>query len=352
MPRNSYRVIQWATGHLGKVAIRHFSQNPAFELVGVLVTNPDKVGKDAGEIAGSGPTGVIATADVEAIIGMEADCVYYAPAQADLEVICRLLRSGKNLVMASSYFYPDERSRADFEKVEAACRDGGTSFHAAGIHPGFAGDLLPLTLARIASRVDAVHVYEVVIALTELEGYIEMFGFGSPVEGFAERPNPLDHGAPIFAQSMAMIVEGLGKKIEKVTTKVTVAPALKDIPNSDGVIKAGTVAAQHHEWTAWVDGKPLVVFHELYTMGDEFVEPGWALGRNRYRIVIEGDPPTELTLEGGAAADGRHVSHPGYTWTAMAGINVIPDVCDAKPGVHTILDLGVARPRGLVRPAS
>ena len=31
-----YRVVQWATGHVGKVAIRHFVRNPANELVGVL----------------------------------------------------------------------------------------------------------------------------------------------------------------------------------------------------------------------------------------------------------------------------------------------------------------------------
>lgn len=349
MPKTTYRVIQWATGHLGKVGIRHFTENPAFELVGVLVTNPEKVGKDAGEIAGIGRTGVIATDDAQAITAMDADCVYYTPARVDIEVICRLLRSGKNVVTASSYFYPDARSRADFDRIEAACREGGVSFHAAGIHPGFAGDLLPLTLARLASRVDKVHVHEVVIALSELEGYLKMFGFGGEVEGFASRPNPLDAGAPIFAQSMAMIVEGLGKTIEKVTTAVTVAPALKDVATSEGVVAAGTVAAQHHEWTAWVDGKPFVVFHELYTLGDEYVGPDWAFGRNRYRIILEGDPPTELTLEGGAAPDGSHAPHPGYTWTAMAGINLIPDVCDAAPGVHTLLDLGVARPRGLVR---
>ena len=42
------RVIQWATGSIGQIAIRHFADNPAFELVGVLVTSPAKAGRDAG----------------------------------------------------------------------------------------------------------------------------------------------------------------------------------------------------------------------------------------------------------------------------------------------------------------
>ncbi len=65
MSERTYRVIQWATGVVGQAALRHFIENPAFELAGVLVYNPDKVGKDAGELVGLPPTGVIATDDVE-----------------------------------------------------------------------------------------------------------------------------------------------------------------------------------------------------------------------------------------------------------------------------------------------
>ena len=58
MTQKNYRVIQWCTGVVGKAALQHFIENPIFELVGVLVTNPEKVGKDAGELVGLSPTGV------------------------------------------------------------------------------------------------------------------------------------------------------------------------------------------------------------------------------------------------------------------------------------------------------
>ena len=46
MSQKTYRVIQWATGTVGKVALQHFIENPLIELVGLFVTNPEKLGKD------------------------------------------------------------------------------------------------------------------------------------------------------------------------------------------------------------------------------------------------------------------------------------------------------------------
>lgn len=58
---------QWGVGNVGTVALRHFVGNPAYEVVGVLCNRPEKVGKDAGELVGAAPIGVLATTDKEAI---------------------------------------------------------------------------------------------------------------------------------------------------------------------------------------------------------------------------------------------------------------------------------------------
>lgn len=353
MADKRYKVIQWATGRLGKIAIRHFAEDPRFELVGCYVSNPEKRGRDAGEIAEIGPLGVTAT-DVDAIISAEADCVYYAPARADVEMICRLLRSGKNVVTSTSFFYPTTDFQEPFVAIAAACREGGTSFHGSGIHPGFAGDLLPLTLSRIVGRVDCVHVYEFVNFLdgdTNPLYHLEPMGFGLTPEAFHARPNMLSGAVQIFAQSMAMIAEGLGRQIEEVTTKDDLAFAVGDIVLPGARIPAGTVAAQHHEWTGWCNGAPLVVFHAYYTIGNEGIEPDWNCGNTRYRVVIDGNPPTELTLEG-AKMSGGPTTHPGYVWTAMAAVNAIPAVCDATAGVLSHKDLGLVTASGQVRGGS
>ncbi|MDB6106504.1 MAG: dihydrodipicolinate reductase, partial [Gammaproteobacteria bacterium] len=156
-----------------------------------------------------------------------------------------------------------------------------------------------------------------------------------------------------FEGSMTMVVEGLGKKIEKLTTRLEVAKATKDIPYSvgeghpGGVIRKGTVAGQHFEWTAWVDGAPFMIYHFYWTMGDD-VEPKWDNGDSCYRVVMHGNPPLEVRVMGGVESDGRRPFH-GLPWTALLGATAVPAVCDAKPGVITHLDLGVVQPRGLVR---
>ncbi len=345
----TYRIIQWMTGDVGQVGVRHFADNPVFDLVGVLVHTKDKIGKDAGEIAGIAPIGVVATDDIDSIVAMDADCVFYTPIIMDTETVCRLLRSGKNVVTTSGFFYPTADFAADGEKIRQACQDGGTSFHAGGIHPGYAGDILPLTLARVMSRIDQIRVFEVVNILTDAPlDHIDWMGFGKDRDKFLSEPTILGLGVPFFAQSMYLIADGLGVRIDRVTAAdVKAAVATEDIPHALGAIPRGTVAAQHHEWTAWVDGDPLIVFHAIYLTADT-IEPAWDWGKTRYRIVIDGDPPSELTLVGVDQPDGT-MAHPGYNWTAMGAINAIPDVCDAAPGWLTHLDLGLIRPRDLVR---
>jgi 2,4-diaminopentanoate dehydrogenase len=347
MSERRYRVIQWATGNVGAIAIRHFIQNPTFQLAAVLVTNPAKAGKDAGEIARVAPSGVIATADVESIVAMEADCVHFAPAMPDIAMVCRLLRSGKNVVSPLGPFYNTEYCRADCEAIESACRDGGTSFHGSGIHPGFMGDILPLTLIRIMDRVDRIHIIEVVDHLANPSHYIEFMGFGRGCEELLAKPSRSPEAAHFFAESMAMVVEALGRKIGKLTTKLEVAAANRDIAYPGGVVRKGTVAGQHYEWTAWVDGAPFIAYHFYWKMGDQDVEPRWDCGESGYRILIEGNPPMDVIVRRPTSVDGnvRYIS----LWTAMAGINAIPAVCESRPGMVTHRDLGLLGLRGLVR---
>jgi hypothetical protein len=94
------RVVQWATGAVGRHAVAAMAGHPDLEVVGVLVYSDDKAGRDAGELCGIGPIGVTATKDRDQILALDADCVLYMargemdPAGA-LDEICALLASGK-----------------------------------------------------------------------------------------------------------------------------------------------------------------------------------------------------------------------------------------------------------------
>ncbi len=349
-----YRVIQWATGVVGKAALKHFIENPVIDLVGVCVTNPEKLGKDAGDLVGLPKTGVLATDDVDALVCLDADCVLFAGLVKDLDLFCRLLRSGKSVVSAAGPFFPTERYNSEFEMLEAACREGGSSFHGCGIHPGFSGDILPLTLTRLMNRIDLIEVTELIDKLHNPMIYTEMMGFGRDPDELLANPSRSAEAPFAFEGSMRMVIEGLGKSIERLTTRLEVATATQDIPYTlgenlpiSGVIKKGTVAGQHFEWTAWVDGKPLMVYHFYWVMG-EHVEPQWLPGESCYKVAISGDPPLEVQLMGSKQADGRR-PFLGLPWTGLVGATAVPAVCAAAPGIITHLDLGIVQPRGLVR---
>jgi 2,4-diaminopentanoate dehydrogenase len=94
------RVVQWATGAVGRHVVAAIHDHPDLELVGALVYSDEKAGRDVGEICGVGPIGVRATRDPEAILALDADCVVYTPQgemnpMGALDDICRLLASGK-----------------------------------------------------------------------------------------------------------------------------------------------------------------------------------------------------------------------------------------------------------------
>jgi hypothetical protein len=100
---DKYKVAVWATGGVGKYAIRTIADRPNLDLVGVWVHSDNKNGKDAGELAGIDPIGVAATQDESTILGGDADCVVYAaPAPPRMKEaigdLCRILAAGKNVV--------------------------------------------------------------------------------------------------------------------------------------------------------------------------------------------------------------------------------------------------------------
>ena len=94
----AYQVIQWATGNVGRIAVQGVLSHPQLELVGAWVHSAEKAGRDIGEICGLGRLGITATANIEEILAMKADCVVYSPLLPQLDEVVRLLESGKNVV--------------------------------------------------------------------------------------------------------------------------------------------------------------------------------------------------------------------------------------------------------------
>ena len=129
----TYRVIQWATGGVGRAAIEGMLDHPDLEVVGAWVHGESKDGLDLGTLVGRDPIGVRATRDVDTLLAVDADCVLYAPIFADPSVVTRILESGKNVVTPLGWFYPPSEERNRFDAI---ARSAGVTLHGTGIHPG------------------------------------------------------------------------------------------------------------------------------------------------------------------------------------------------------------------------
>jgi hypothetical protein len=351
----TYRVIQWATGSIGQISIQSFARNPQFELVGCYVTSADKAGRDAGELAGIEPVGVIATNNIDEILALDADCVHYAPLYVNLDEMCRILESGKNLVTPAGFVFADSTRPDEVERLRAACKAGNSSLHGTGIHPGFSGDLLPITMARLSFSIEQIIVQE----LADLRRHpsknmiFDGLGFGRDPDEARANPSPLVLTMDkIFRESQMMLAEALGLEVDEYTHDYDVAVAKRRLEIRSGVIEKGTIGGERFEWIAWSNGKPRIVFRSFWKTDDD-LEPNWDLKHLKYQLIIEGMPSLKVTLEPAASHTGRDVEETddvgiyGRYWTAMNGVNAIPAVCAASPGIRTHLDLPFVQPKGL-----
>lgn len=120
-----HRVIAWGTGAVGiEMITAVLDPRSAFDLVGARVYSAAKDGADVGVLAGRGPIGVSATTDVEQILALDADCVLYTPRNTDVDEVCAILASGKNVATTAFLFHPRRTRPADREHLLDACKAG------------------------------------------------------------------------------------------------------------------------------------------------------------------------------------------------------------------------------------
>ena len=152
-----YRVIQWATGGVGRAAMEGVLAHPELELAGAWVHSPDKEGADLGTLLGRDQLGVTATGDVDALLATEADCVLYSPIFADPGVVAAILESGKNVVSPLGWFYPPPEERQKFDTIAKAA---GVTLHGTGINPGGITERFPLMISALSGSVTHVRAEE------------------------------------------------------------------------------------------------------------------------------------------------------------------------------------------------
>jgi 2,4-diaminopentanoate dehydrogenase len=345
----SYRVVVWGTGNAGRPAIRAVAAHADLELVGVVVSNPAKVGRDAGELAYLGPLGVAATDDTGVALADDVDAVVYTAtadtrpdaAFADL-ISC--LEAGADVVSTSFYplLHPASAPAPMLEAVERACAAGDTSVFVSGIDPGWALDILPILVSGVSAGIEEIRVQEIFnYALYDAPDVVrDVIGFGRPME---TTPLMLLDVAleMVWAPMVRILAEALAAELEGVTTHVERRPLERtiEVPGM-GTFEAGTQGAFRFEVRGVIDGRPRLVVEHVTRIDDDCA-PEWPTSTapgGIHRVCITGHPNLDVTIHGteprepGAAGGGNATA-------ANRIVNAIPAVCDAPAGPLSVLDL-------------
>ncbi len=338
-----HRVIQWATGGVGRAAIQGIAEHPELELVGCWVHSKDKAGLDAGEISGGRHMGIASTGDIEEILALKADCVLYSPLLPDTEEVARILASGKNVVTPLGWFYPFRDT--DCEAIRAACERGNSTLHGTGIHPGGITERLPLTISAFSSAITYVRAEE----FSDIRTYDAPFVVGE-VMLFGKTPQDAKASPMLgllgrgFCQSIDMVADATGMKLDaekRATHEMAVATA--PIESPIGAIQPGHVAAQRFTWEGLVRGEAVIRVRVNWLMGEENLDPCWRFGpkRERFEVEVQGDPSVSVDFHGlhPESVEAGLKRNPGVVATAHHCVNAIPYVCRAEAGISTYLDL-------------
>ncbi len=351
------RVALVGTGNCGQLALIQLIEDPRFELVAVGTSTADKVGVDAGTLAGLDVrTGVTATPGMDQVLATRPDCLVYCamgdtrPVEATRDVTAALA-AGINVVGSAPgglQFPWGAMPAKAISRVEEAAAQGNSSVYITGVDPGFATDLVPFAIASTCQRIDQIKTMEIADYATYdgTEVMSVVMGFGNPLDqpGMLFLPGVL---SAAWGTAIRMLAAGLGVEVDEITEHYELEPAPEDIPVATGVIAEGTVAAMRFEINGMVDGVPVIVVEHVTRVRPD-LRPDWAQPAQpggSYRIEITGEPSYVVDI----CPTSTRGDHNYAAILAAAGriVNSIPEVIAAPPGIRTTLDLPLVTGKGL-----
>jgi hypothetical protein len=332
-------------------------EDPRFELVGVVVSNPAKVGMDAAELAGlSVASGVSAVDDLAGALETKPDCVSYCALSETrffeaLEDIKTCLAAGANVVTTSpvTLMYPwGLLPDSMIDPFEDTCRENGVSLFATGVDPGWANDLLPLAIASTCQSVEQIRCSEIAdyASYSGAPVIFEVMGFGREP---GDMPMLFKPGMLTAAWGVALrqLATAFGFELDEIRESVEQEPAPHAFDVAAGHIPAGGVAAVRFKIIGVASGKEVLVIDHT-TRLDPTLRPDWpqpAHGGGGYRVEIVGEPTYLVDV----TQSSKFGDHNDASIASGAGrmVNAIPAVVAAEAGIRTLLDLPLNTAKGV-----
>ncbi|MDF2611838.1 MAG: hypothetical protein K0R92_3312 [Lachnospiraceae bacterium] len=338
-----YKVIIWGLGNVGRAAVRMIMEKESLELVGAVDLDPNKVGKDAGEIFGFRKAGVIVSNEVDKVFAMDADVILdytplirdekggFTPSAVD---ICKALKAKKNVITTIPIYYSNVTTPDLYKMIDDCAKENGVTYLPSGLLPGAYASYIPMVISGIMGRVDKIVVESGEDDQHNNSSWVKVFGYGVDPELFpCER---LKAGiVSYYVSGVYEMGDRLGIKFDDFKNTHEVFTAPKDLQPIFGTVKKGTICGHRFTMSGFVNGEEKVTLRYVHKICDDVVaEPPV-----NDRIHIEGLPGNiEVELKGMMPLDESYVT------SAAPTVNIIPTVVEAKPGFRQAMDLPVVVP--------
>jgi 4-hydroxy-tetrahydrodipicolinate reductase len=323
------RVMVMGLGPIGAGVARQLVARKNFRIVSAVDIDPAKAGRDLGEVVGLGKkTGIKVGADVAAAVRKTKPQVAVLCTSSALRKVWPQIEGVLKLKVpivstTEELAYPWFSNKPLARKIDAAAKKARVAVVGTGVNPGFAMDALPIALTAICERLDAVRVDRVQDARIRRLPFQQKIGSGLTPAEFAERVKALTVRHVGLTESIAMIADALGWKLDRITDEIR--PKIAEAPVESPFLKveAGKVCGIVQDGVGSVEGKPVIVLHmEAYLGAPETYD----------RVQVEGSPRLDVKATGG---------YHGDVATVSIAVNSIPKVLKAPPGLHTMRTLAL-----------
>jgi 4-hydroxy-tetrahydrodipicolinate reductase len=325
------RVVQVGLGPIGQACVKVLVQKPGVELVGGVDIDPDKVGRDLGEVCGlDRPLGLTVRSDLEAALAEWCPQVALHTTLSFLDRVgdqlATLIRAGVHVVSSTEeLFYPFERDAAFCAEIDALAERYGVAVVGTGVNPGFAMDVLPLCLTGVCVHVESIQVTRLVDASLRRRPLQLKIGAGLSRAEFEHKVATGHFGHIGLRESALTVMTALGWPVGGIDERIEPVLAQEEVRTEWLTVAPGQVAGLRQVLRARSGDQERLTLDLSMYVGARAPHDS---------VEIAGDPPLSMRIEGGIFGD---------TATIGALVNAIPPILDARPGLRTLLELPLPR---------
>jgi 2,4-diaminopentanoate dehydrogenase len=323
------RVVHLGLGPIGAGVACQIAAHPGFKIVGAVDIDPAKAGQDLGAVVGlRKKLGVRVQADLARVLkGTRPHIVVHCTSSSLKRVepeLEALIKARVSVVSTTEELaYPMRTHRKIAASLDAKAKKAKIGLLATGVNPGFTMDALPIMMTAACARVDRVAVQRIQDARTRRLPFQQKIGAGLTLEQFEQKVEDGSVRHVGFTQSIAMIGDALGWKLDRITDQVHPKIAERTVASDLLAVDPGYVCGIIQDGVGYRRGKAVITLHlEAYLGAPESYD----------QVDIEGTPRLSTRC-----TTGYH----GDIVTAAMVVNAIPKVLAAAPGLHTMRSLAL-----------